>query len=153
MAGPGEPAGTVRRLTVGRAGLALSLILIGVTGGCASGSQASSKKPVPGAPNTIPPQWLRTELHLVAVGADDWEAFLAERVTPRFPGGFTVVEALGQWRPPQGEIRRLATKVLVILHPPTSEAEQAIESIRREYCEAFALQTVLRSTTPALVSF
>jgi hypothetical protein len=153
MTGLREPAGTVRRLPADWAGLALALVLAGMAGGCAGGSQASSKKAVPGAPNTIPPQWLRTELHLVAVGADDWEAFLAERVTPRFPGGFTVLEALGQWRPPQGEVRRLATKVLVILHPPTSEAEQAIEAIRREYCEAFALQTVLRSTTPALVSF
>lgn len=52
-----------------------------------------------------------------------------------------------------GDIRRLSTKVLVILHPPTQEAEEAIEAIRKEYCAAFNQLSVLRSTTPALVSF
>ena len=130
--------------------LALLLLLFS---GCASSSMVASKKPMPGAPNTLPPQWLRTELHLAAVDASEWEAFLAEHITPRFPAGFTVVEAYGQWRAPQGDIRRLSTKVVVIIHPPTHEAEEAIEAIRKEYCSAFNLSSVLRSSTSALVSF
>ncbi len=78
---------------------------------------------------------------------------MAERITPRFPGGFTVSDVLDQWRTPQGEVRRIPTKLLVILHPPTHEAEQAIEAIRNEYRNAFGLASVLRTTTPALVSF
>jgi len=142
-----------RRFQPGWAWLPFSLLLVGAACGCAGGSAASARKPGPRVSKTLPPQWLRTELYLAAVDADDWEAFVAERVTPRFPGGFTVFDARGQWQPPQGEIRRLATKVLVILHPPTPEAEQAIEAIRREYCSAFSQQSVLRATSPALVSF
>jgi len=129
------------------------LLLVLVVVGCASASKETSRKFQPGSPNTVPPQWLRTELYLAAVDAEDWESFLAERVTPRFPGGFTVHEARGQWRAGSGEIRRLATRVLVVLHPPTHEAEQAIEAIRAEYRNAFHQESVLRSTTPALVSF
>ena len=131
----------------------LVALLLLVLSGCTSASSAAAKTPRPGAPNTIPPQWLRTELHLAAVDASEWEAFLAEHITPRFPAGFTVVEAYGQWRAPQGDIRRLSTKVVVITHPPTHEAEQAIEAIRKEYCAAFNLSSVLRSSTSALVSF
>ena len=120
----------------------LVALLLLVLSGCTSASSAAAKTPRPGAPNTIPPQWLRTELHLAAVDASEWEAFLAEHITSRFPAGFTVVEAYGQWRAPQGDIRRLSTKVVVILHPPTHEAEQAIEAIRKEYCAAFNLSSV-----------
>lgn len=128
-------------------------ILLLLAAGCASPSKGAPAKVSPGNPNTIPPQWLRTELHLAVVDAEDWEAFLAERVTPRFPGGFTVHEASAQWRSGSGEIRRQVTRVLVVLHPPTHEAEQAIEAIRNDYRNAFRLESVLRSTTPALVSF
>lgn len=106
-------------------------------------SSAAAKKPRPGAPNTIPPQWLRTELYFVAVETSEWKAFLAERISPRFPAGFTVFDAYGQWRAPQGNIQRLSTKVVVILHPPTNEAEQAIEAIREKYCAVFNQSSVL----------
>lgn len=132
--------------------LAVLLPMLALSG-CASGSAASAQKPMPGAPNTVPPQWLRTELHLAVVDAADWEAFVAERVTPRFPGGFTLFDVQDQWRTPQGEVRRIPARLLVILHPPTHEAEQAIEAIRNEYRSAFGLSSVLRSTTPAIVSF
>ncbi|MEX2248301.1 MAG: DUF3574 domain-containing protein, partial [Parvibaculum sp.] len=32
------------------------------------------------------------------VSERDWRRFLAEVVTPRFPGGLTVIDAYGQWR-------------------------------------------------------
>ena len=82
----------------------LAALLLLMLSGCASSSTGAAKKPIPGAPNTIPPQWLRTELYLAAVDASEWEAFLAERITPRFPAGFTVFDAYGQWRAPQGDI-------------------------------------------------
>ncbi|NBP23137.1 MAG: DUF3574 domain-containing protein [Proteobacteria bacterium] len=148
------PIRPLRRLLMAVPLFVVLTVSLLVLSGCASSpAVGGGKKPAPGAPNTVPPQWLRTELYLAAVPTPDWEAFLAERVTPRFPGGFTVFDAYGQWRPPQGEIRRLTTKVVVILHPPTPEAETAIEAIRKEYCEEFHQVSVLRSTTPALVSF
>lgn len=32
------------------------------------------------------------------VSDEDWRAFLAAEVTPRFPDGLTVIDAAGQWR-------------------------------------------------------
>ena len=49
-----------------------------------------------------------------------WQAFLRDEVTPRFPDGLTVWEASGQWKRPNGHIRRKRAKVLLgsTSHPP-----------------------------------
>src|SRR6185312_3977673 len=47
-----------------------------------------------------------------------WQDFLARIVSPRFPGGFTVYDARGQWRDEKsGAIAGEATKVLEIATP------------------------------------
>src|SRR5687768_13767494 len=38
------------------------------------------------------------------VREDDWRRFLADEVTPRYPDGFTVLDAAGQWRDRMGAI-------------------------------------------------
>src|SRR5688500_6141680 len=38
------------------------------------------------------------------VSDEDWRRFLADEVTPRYPDGFTVLEASGQWRDPMGTV-------------------------------------------------
>ena len=113
--------------------------------------------------------WLRTELYFAVglvpreegasldklqEGEAMWEQFLDETVTPLFPDGLTVFDAVGQWlsdrfdRPPH-----LATKVLVILHPDTEAANDKIEQIRKAFLDATGQQSVLRVTMPAEVSF
>jgi len=59
------------------------------------------------------------------VSETEWQAFLNENVTPRFPDGLTVLEADGQYRQSDGTIVRERSKVLVIFHdqkPATREA-------------------------------
>lgn len=47
----------------------------------------------------------------------EWQLFLRDEVTPRFPNGMTVWDAEGQWRGPGGEIGHERTKVLLLVHP------------------------------------
>ena len=98
-------------------------------------------------------QWLRTELYMAVVDAEKWREFLANNVTPKFPGGFTVLDAYGQWRNPRGEIHVFPSRILVVLHPATPEADAAIEAVRQEFKTQFNQVYVLRATAPAKVEF
>ncbi len=128
----------------------LVAILVGLPG-CATQSPTSSL-----APSTFADQakgWIRTELYMGAVPAEDWKRFLADTVTPRFPDGFTVLDAYGQWRAPSGEIRSLPSRVLVLLHPPDTASETGIEEVRSEFKKRFGHISVLRASAPAAVGF
>jgi hypothetical protein len=94
----------------------------------------------------------RTDLSMRAVPEGEWERFLAEVVTARFPSGFTVMDASGQWRRQDGKDYREASKVVVVVHPSSREANRAIEEIRKEFKTRFGGE-VLRSDTPAMVSY
>jgi len=109
-------------------------------------------------------RWLRTELYIAVGRADDpdgpridgdtWRAFLDAEVTPRFPDGFTVHDAYGQWRNrDSGRIGRLDSKVIVILHPDDAAARSAVEAIRAAFKARFGHDSVLRATHPIEVSF
>ena len=45
---------------------------------------------------------------------EEWQDFLANVITPRFPGGLTVLDAYGQWQPPTGDLHRESTRVLLL---------------------------------------
>jgi len=90
---------------------------------------------------------------MAVVDAEPWRDFLANSVTRRFPDGFTVMEAYGQWRNASGEIQVLPSRILVILHPPSAPADAAVEVIRQEFKKRFNQVSVLRVTAPAQVAF
>jgi hypothetical protein len=78
--------------------------------------------------------------------------FVAEEVVPRFPDGFTLLDATGHWRDTvTGAGVRETTVLLVVLHPPSQRA--ATEAIAVAYAERFGQQAVLRVETGAVVSF
>lgn len=97
--------------------------------------------------------WVRTELYFGAVPAAAWNDFLAARITPRFPAGFTVYDALGQWRDRRGEVHQALSRVLLVFHPPDAASAAAIEAIRSEFLAQFQQESVLRADAPAEVSF
>jgi hypothetical protein len=66
----------------------------------------------------------------------EWQLFLREEVTPRFPG-FTHWEAHGSWKDVPEE-----THVLQIVHPPGREAD--IAAIMEAYKKRFAQEAVLQ---------
>lgn len=108
-------------------------------------------------------QWLRTELYF-SVGSIDgkegavsparWREFLDKEVTSRFPDGFTVLDAYGQWSDHGAkEPERLSTKVIVILHENSPKNAGNIEAIRLAYKRITGDLSVLRLSQPAEVSF
>ena len=87
------------------------------------------------------------------VSEEQWAAFLAETVTPRFPDGLTVLDAAGQWRDSAGAIQRERSKLLWILAPPGDEARRLIDEISGEYKRRFQQESVLRILGSACASF
>ena len=130
---------------------------------CQSGPRPAGA-PGPSAPaSAVAPAsaaWLRTELYFGIAPAEaeglglsaaegTWRSFLDEEVTPRFPDGFTVFEAYGQWRADAAsEIERERSRVLVILHPDTAAIRAALEAIRAAYRERTGAQSVLAVEIP-----
>jgi hypothetical protein len=106
-------------------------------------------------------EWVREELTFgsdIAGGGSvtehDWQSFLAEIVTPRFPHGFSVSSGYGQYLMKNGTIVRETNRVIVIyLNKYTPEHERAIEEIIRTYKKRFKQESVMRATSTARVRF
>jgi len=77
----------------------------------------------------------------------EWQLFLRDEVTSRFPNGMTVWEAEGQWRGPGGNLAHERTKVLLLVHPDTEPARQAIRAVIEKYRKAFEQESVLWETS------
>ena len=73
----------------------------------------------------------------------EWQMFLRDEVTQRFPEGLTVWEAEGQWRTPAGGIDHEQSKVLLLVHPDTAAARQSIQAVIEAYRKKFEQQSVL----------
>jgi hypothetical protein len=83
-----------------------------------------------------------------------WARFLATEVTPRFPDGFTVIDANGQWRAPGGQkISRERSKLLMIAMPPGTDNDERLQKIIEAYKTRFKQQSVGLILRPACVSF
>jgi Asp-tRNA(Asn)/Glu-tRNA(Gln) amidotransferase A subunit family amidase len=83
-----------------------------------------------------------------------WDRFLADTVTPRFPDGFTVYDARGQWMDPKTHrLTREASKVIEIAAPDTSMVRARVGDIARDYRAKFKQQSVGIVTTAACAAF
>jgi hypothetical protein len=88
------------------------------------------------------------------VSEASWARFLAAEVTPRFPDGFTVIDANGQWRNPEGQkITRERSKLLMIAMPPGADNDERLQKIIEAYKTRFKQQSVGLILRPACVSF
>jgi len=86
------------------------------------------------------------------VSAEQWEAFVAHEITPRFPDGLTSWRANGQWLGENGEIAHEESYVLYIVHPDTPERDEAIRAIIDRYRTEFHQEAVLRVRSSVCVS-
>lgn len=77
------------------------------------------------------------------VTPQEWQAFLDEVVTPRFPDGLTVFDAAGQWHDSHRTVVKEATKVLLLIHPLAPDCTQKIDAIITEYKRRFQQDSVL----------
>ena len=131
---------------------------------CAAGAgevNAQATKSPPSKPTFY--AYLRTELFFGmdkptggAVSEEEWQKFVADVVTPRFPDGLTIDDALGQYLDGKKLVRE-KSKQLILIYPrrTRSFASRKIEEIRSAYIRAFDQKSVLRVdlSLRVLVSF
>lgn len=105
-------------------------------------------------------EWLRSELYFgtnrkdgTTVSSAEFQAFVDEEVTPRFPDGLTVLDGYGQYQNRAGRIAKEGAKVLVIFHPASAAAEKALDEIRAAYKQRFNQESVLLIRSATRVSF
>ena len=72
----------------------------------------------------------------------EWQEFLRDEVTARFPDGLTVWDAHGQWRTKSG-IDHERSKVLLLVHADSTAAGQAISTVISRYRAKFDQESVL----------
>ena len=87
-----------------------------------------------------------------AVTELEWQLFLRDEVTRRFPDGLTVWEAEGQWRTPAGSIDHERSKVLLLVHPDTAAARQSVLAVIEAYRKTFEQESVLWESARACVA-
>lgn len=87
------------------------------------------------------------------VSEAQWQAFVDDTITPRFPEGFTVIDGAGQWRESSGNIAHERSKILVIIHDSDARTYLKMDQIRDEYKRRFHQEAVIRETEDAQVAF
>jgi hypothetical protein len=84
----------------------------------------------------------------------DWQDFLARTVTPRFPSGFTVYDAMGQWRDLKTKIvGREPSRIIEVDAPDSKNLRTKVEDVRKTYQARFRQQAVGLVTEPVCASF
>jgi Protein of unknown function (DUF3574) len=73
----------------------------------------------------------------------EWQIFLRDEVTKRFPNGLTVWQAEGQWQSAAGRIDHEQSKVLLLVHGDTATERQSVQAVIKAYRKAFDQQSVL----------
>jgi hypothetical protein len=87
------------------------------------------------------------------VSEGEWQSFLDEVVTPRFPAGLTVVAANGQWRGHNGGLEHEQAEILTVFHAGDEPARHAVAEVIAEYKRRFQQEAVLRERTPTCARF
>ena len=107
--------------------------------------------PPPAPPTPVAESYVRDELFFgmrkpdaTLVTEAEWQAFVDSVVTPRFPEGLTVLTGYGQWQPESGPLVREPSKVLILIHRGSPDAERRIREIADIYCDRFDQESVTR---------
>jgi hypothetical protein len=87
------------------------------------------------------------------VSESQWQTFLREEVTPRFPDGLTVWQADGQWRRPDGRISRERAKVLLLVHEESAAVRATLAALVESYKHSFQQESVLWETARVCAAF
>jgi Protein of unknown function (DUF3574) len=76
-----------------------------------------------------------------AVTEMQWRAFVAESVTPRFPAGFTELQAQGHWRDGRGTTIEEGTRIVEIVHDGEPLSRERVREVAADYKHRFAQQS------------
>ncbi len=91
------------------------------------------------------------------VTEEEFDAFIDEEITPRFPAGLTLLSGYGQFQNEGGEIIEEDSFLLILLYPFETDGASSdlIEEIRDAYETQFEQESVLRAddAIPVCASF
>jgi hypothetical protein len=76
------------------------------------------------------------------VSEADWQSFLDDEITPRFPDGLTVEDAVGQWRGGGGLVPEPSKRLTIVLRGSADE-QSKLSAIREAYKRRFNQDSVL----------
>ena len=82
----------------------------------------------------------------------EWQLFLRDEVTARFPDGLSVWDAAGQWRAPLGSVEHDRTQVLLLVHHDTSAARQSVLTVIERHRKQFERQSLLWETSRVCIA-
>jgi hypothetical protein len=71
------------------------------------------------------------------ISDDDWQAFLAAEVTPRFPEGLTTWDADGRWRAPSGAQTHEKSRVLLLILSGRHDERAKLEALMKAYKDKY----------------
>jgi hypothetical protein len=87
------------------------------------------------------------------VTEEQWNAFVAEIVVPRFPEGFTVLRGSGHWKGDDGAPVSEQSCVLEVVHRRDRLIDAKLEEIARIYRQRFNQDAVMSVRMPARLTF
>ena len=141
-----------------RLGLVSSVLMLGILIGQASTIVATSQAPIDVGCTATSTAQLRTTLYFGmdrpkgSVSELEFQMFLRDEVTTRFPDGLTVWEADGQWRDPSGLLDHEKAKVLLLVHPDSPAARGSVQAVIERYRKMFEQESVLWETARVCVA-
>jgi hypothetical protein len=101
------------------------------------------------------PDALKSEIYFGLRAADGkvadaqaWERFVTE-VVPRFPEGLTVIEASGRSSASPADLN--PTRILVVVHAASDDAQSRLREIKAEYRSRFAGMGIFHTDQPVRV--
>jgi hypothetical protein len=83
------------------------------------------------------------------VTPQEWSDFVRDEIAPRFPQGFSVLDAQGQWRNADGSVAHELSHVLQLVHPADAASARAVNEIAERYRRRFGQEAVLQVGTAA----
>lgn len=130
---------------------ALRLLCAAVLAAAASACNLDTTTPAPagvaasGATAGDSLSMLRTELYFEAVALADWEKFLADEVTPKFPDGLSWWDIHGQWRAPSGQPEKMPSRLMVLVHADNARNEAELRAISSRFHARFGSHVLVVS--------
>ena len=90
----------------------------------------------------------------VAVTESKWSQFVDREITPRFPDGFSVVDAKGHWRDKfRNQIVNEPSKLVTIVLPGKGGDNERLGQIVEAYMRQFSQRSVGLVVRPACVAY
>lgn len=83
----------------------------------------------------------------------EWQSFVDDVITPRFPQGLSIWPVYGQWQSAAGPVIREDSYVLNVMHAGEPGSEVAITEIMNSYKQQFQQEAVLRVQSKVCVSY